>query len=113
MAGTRSPDYELGRRVAAARAYRDVDQQTVAEKLGVGRDTLGRYERGKIDKRYKREGLIEIAAQVTQLPHEFFAIDFKELPLMEKAWRQAQRLPRPEDLEAIVDRALNGDSPPE
>lgn len=102
---------ELGRRIAAARSYRSVDQIPLARKLGTDPGTLGRYEKGQIPT-LKREGLVERCVKELKLPEEFFTISFDELPLMARAWRQAQRLPRPEDLEQILDDAL-GEQPPE
>lgn len=88
MAGTkeRTPLYELGRRVAAARAYRDVTQKDLADAMGVDRTAIIRYEKGKIDKRYKREGLITAAEKLTKLPREFFVIDFNH---MVEVWRRS------------------------
>ena len=77
---------DLGRRIAAARAYRDLDQDTVAKEVGVRRDTLGRYEKGFIPKP-SRAGAAEGAAKATRLPREFFSIDFRELPAMVQTWR--------------------------
>lgn len=102
---------ELGRRVRAARHYRGLDQETAAEKMRVEPATLGRYEKGQIPE-IKRSGLIERASEATELPHEFFSINFDDLPLMMRAWTQVSRLPRPEDLKRIVDETLKPDPPP-
>lgn len=80
---------ELGRRVKAARVYRDVTQTDLGKALGHRRETVGRWENGEIDRDYKRESLLRAAVKVTGMPKEFFSIDFKQLPEMVKAWRQA------------------------
>jgi len=112
MAARRSAGAELGRRVKAARHYRGLDQETAAEKMRVEPATLGRYEKGQIPE-IKRSGLIERASEATDLPHEFFSVNFDDLPLMVRAWRQASRLPRPEDLQALIDEMLKPDPPPQ
>jgi transcriptional regulator with XRE-family HTH domain len=91
MAG-RIPDaVELGRRVRAARTYAGVSQIDLARRLGVGPDTLGRWENGKTAPGYKREALLEATAQLTSLPQEFFVIEFSSLPEMVAAWQQVRR----------------------
>ena len=102
--------YELGRRVAAARSYRNLDQATVAKRLKMEPATLGRYEKGEIPEMVRR-GLVEKSSQTLKLPEEFFVIDLAELPLMAEAWKQVQRLPHPEDLERLVNEVLSEERP--
>lgn len=102
--------YDLGRRLAAGRAYRNLDQATVAKRLLIEPATLGRYEKGEIPELVRR-GLIERASQTLKLPEEFFLVNLEELPLMAEAWKQVQRLPRPEDLGRLLDEVLS-EGPP-
>jgi transcriptional regulator with XRE-family HTH domain len=104
------PAYDLGRRVAAARAYRNLDQVTVAKRLKMEPATLGRYERGEIPE-LVRSGLVEKSSLTLELPEEFFYVNLAELPLMAEAWKQVQRLPRPEELGRLVDAALSAEQP--
>jgi transcriptional regulator with XRE-family HTH domain len=90
MTAKRTAAEELGKRVLAARKYRGVSQVKLAKRLKVGPDTLGRWEAGKTDKDYKQDAMIKAAVSETKLPREFFSIDFKDLPAMVRAWRQAQ-----------------------
>jgi transcriptional regulator with XRE-family HTH domain len=100
-AGTKQEeaDRDLGRRVAAARAYRRKTQTDLADLLGVQRQAVAAYEEGKITREVTREGLIAKTCELTDLPREFFAIDFNDLPVMVKAWRQ------------VVDQGDEGDLP--
>ncbi len=102
--------YDLGRRLAAGRAYRNLDQVTVAKRLKVEPATLGRYEKGEIPELAQR-GLVEKASQTLKLPEEFFLVSLDELPLMAEAWKQARRLPNPGDLEQLVDAVLSEERP--
>jgi transcriptional regulator with XRE-family HTH domain len=104
------PAYDLGRRIAAGRAYRNLDQATVAKRMKMEPATLGRYEKGEIPEMVRR-GLVEKASQTLKLPEEFFLIDLAELPLMAEAWKQIQRLPHPEDLGRLVDEVLSEERP--
>ena len=104
------PAYDLGRRLAAARAYRNLDQVTVAKRMKIEPATLGRYEKGEIPEMIRR-GLVEKASLTLKLPEEFFLVNLAELPLMAEAWRQIQRLPRPEDLGHLVDEVLSAERP--
>jgi transcriptional regulator with XRE-family HTH domain len=104
------PAYDLGRRVAAARAYRNLDQVTVAKRLKMEPATLGRYEKGEIPE-LVRSGLVEKSSLTLELPEEFFYVNLAELALMAEAWKQVQRLPRPEDLERLVDEVLSAEQP--
>ena len=110
MVVRRPPAYELGRRLAAARSYRNLDQVTVAKRMKVEPATLGRYEKGEIPELVRR-GLVEKAGQTLKLPEEFFLVNLDELPLMAEAWRQVQRLPRPEELGRLVDEVLSEERP--
>lgn len=111
MAARKSPPaYDLGRRVAAARSYRNLDQVTVAKRLKMEPATLGRYEKGEIPELVRR-GLVEKSSLILKLPEEFFVINLDELPLMAEAWKQVQRLPHPEDLGHLVDEVLSAERP--
>jgi transcriptional regulator with XRE-family HTH domain len=110
MAARKPPEYDLGRRLAAARAYRNLDQATVAKRMKIEPATLGRYEKGEIPELLGR-GLVERASLTLELPEEFFLINLAELPLMAEAWRQVQRLPHPRDLGHLVDEVLNAERP--
>src|SRR5689334_877987 len=88
MANDQAADYDLGRRIAAAREYRAMTQAELAGRLGVGPDTLGRYEQGRFARRPTREGLIAGTAVATDLPREFFVIDFQALPALAERWEQ-------------------------
>jgi transcriptional regulator with XRE-family HTH domain len=110
MAAKRRNAYDLGRRVAAGRAYRNLDQVTVARRMKMEPATLGRYEKGEIPELVQR-GLVEKASQILKLPEEFFLVNLEELPLMAEAWKQAQRLPHPDQLGRLVDEVLS-EGPP-
>jgi transcriptional regulator with XRE-family HTH domain len=104
------PAYELGRRLAAGRAYRSLDQVTVAKRMKIEPATLGRYEKGEIPELVRR-GLVEKASQTLKLSEEYFLVNLEELPLMAEAWRQVQRLPHPEDLGRLLDEVLSAERP--
>jgi transcriptional regulator with XRE-family HTH domain len=108
----READLDLGRRVAAARAYRRKTQTDLAGLLGVRRQTVADYEEGKISKEVTREGIISKACELTDLPREFFAIDFNDLPVMVKAWRQAVGQSEQDDLPLPPGDMPNPDRPP-
>jgi transcriptional regulator with XRE-family HTH domain len=110
MTVKRRTAYDLGRRVAAGRAYRNLDQATVAKRLKIEPATLGRYEKGEIPELVQR-GLVEKASQTLKLPEEFFLVNLAELPLMAEAWKQVRRLPRPGDLEHLVSEVLSEERP--
>jgi transcriptional regulator with XRE-family HTH domain len=110
MTAKRRTSYDLGRRVAAGRAYRNLDQATVAQRMKIEPATLGRYEKGEIPEMVRR-GLVEKASQTLKLPEEFFLVNLGELPLMAEAWQQAQRLPHPDDLGRLVDGVLSEGRP--
>jgi DNA-binding XRE family transcriptional regulator len=97
---------ELGRRVRAARAYRDVTQTELGDELGHGRDTIGRWEKGEVDQDYKVDSFRRAAVKLTSMPEEFFVINFDDLPNMERAWKQVSRLPDPDELQSLVDERL-------
>jgi len=88
---------ELGRRLAAARAYsragkpqegRDAFATRV---LGKKRDALSRYERGDIPEP-TRPWVIDRFVSETKLPAAFFSVsvDLQKLPAMAEVWRQAE-----------------------
>lgn len=110
MAARKPPAYDLGRRVAAGRAYRNLDQATVAKRMKIEPATLGRYEKGEIPAMVRR-GLVEKSSLILKLPEEFFRVNLEELPLMAEAWKQVQRLPRPADLGHVVDEVLSEERP--
>src|ERR1700710_709026 len=110
MTVKRRTAYDLGRRVAAGRAYRNLDQATRAKRLKIEPATLGRYEKGEIPELVQR-GLVERASQTLKLPEEFFLVNLEELPLMAEAWRQAPRPPHPDDLGRLLDEVLNEEQP--
>ena len=110
MPAKRRIAYDLGRRIAAGRAYRNIDQATVAKRLKIEPATLGRYEKGEIPELVQR-GLVERASQTLKLPEEFFLVNLEELPLMAEAWKQAQRLPHPDQLGLLVDEVLSEGRP--
>jgi transcriptional regulator with XRE-family HTH domain len=110
MTVKRRTAYDLGRRVAAGRAYRNLDQATVAKRMKIEPATLGRYEKGEIPELVQR-GLVEKASQTLKLPEEFFLVNLDELPLMAEAWKQARRLPDPGDLGHLVDAVLSEEQP--
>jgi hypothetical protein len=93
MADPEKSDQEFGRRLAAARGYSRVrSAQDWAKEVmeGIDRGTLRRYELGEIDPQ-KRPWAIERCMEATDLPKEFFTIDFNRLPEMVAAWRQVQQ----------------------
>ncbi len=110
MTAKKRTAYDLGRRVAAGRSYRNLDQATVAKRMKIEPATLGRYEKGEIPELVQR-GLVEKASQTLKLPEEFFLVNLAELPLMAEAWKQAQRLPHPEELGHLVDQVLSEERP--
>jgi transcriptional regulator with XRE-family HTH domain len=110
MTARKPPAYDLGRRVAAARSYRNLDQVTVAKRMKMEPATLGRYEKGEIPEMVRR-GLVERSSLTLKLPEEFFVVNLDELPLMAEAWKQVQRLPHPEDLGHLVDAVLSEERP--
>jgi transcriptional regulator with XRE-family HTH domain len=110
MAARKRLAFELGRRLAAGRSYRNLDQVTVAKRMKIEPATLGRYEKGEIPEMVRR-GLVEKASQTLRLPEEFFLVNLDELPLMAEAWKQVQRLPHPEDLGRLLDEVLSEERP--
>lgn len=82
---------ELARRLRAARAYSGLTQEELGQALGFSEPKMNRLEHG----RYKRtlaaadeEGVTRSTAQATGLPHEFFSIEFSDLPAMVQHWQQ-------------------------
>ena len=106
---------DLGRRIAAARAYREMSQAKLATDLHMDPSTLGRYEKGQIpylDR--QRPGLEKEVAEALELPIEFFEIEFSELPAMR--WARDQLVVRAQlgelekDFEAEVLRYVTNGS---
>lgn len=90
MADPTQVDEEFGKRLAAARGYSRINAREWADRIGLDRGTLRRYEMtGKIDP-LKRSGIIERCVAETKLPREFFSINLDDLPEMVAAWRQVQ-----------------------
>lgn len=106
MNRTKPTPQELGARLRAARAYRDLDQIPAAERIGRRDDTLGRYEKGRIPPS-EVSNLLDRAPIAFELPEAFFVIDFSELTQMSDAWDHVKRLRRPlADLERLVEEDL-------
>ena len=105
---------EFGRRLAAARGYDGRDGKRWAnEVLKKDRGTLRRYEEGEVEDA-KRPWLIETYARETELPKEFFVIDFKDLPEMVAAWQQVQdRASTPEEMVAQQEKDEAASLPPD
>ena len=102
MADPEQVDEEFGRRLAAARGYSRVPSaKEWAERIGVDRSTLKRYELGKIE-REKRAWAIDQCVAQTGLPRLFFAVDFNDLPEMVAAWRQVQGADQPGSLDHLI-----------
>lgn len=103
---------ELGRRLAAARAYKRMTLAELGERMKTHRDTLSGYEKGVIP-REKRAWLVEDYGKETGLPPEFFSVDLKRLPEMYAAWRQVQAgSSTPEDLARELERDEAENLPP-
>jgi transcriptional regulator with XRE-family HTH domain len=83
-----TPD-ELGRRLAAARGYERETVGEFADRIGLHRTTLPKWEQGKVPRR-SRAGAIRDYAETTNLPEEFFTINFNDLPEMVAAWRRVR-----------------------
>lgn len=74
---------ELGRRVRAARAYAGLSMEGIAQEEvtpATDRSTWRHYELGEIPPQ-KRQWLIEETARATDLPREFFEVDFDALAI--------------------------------
>lgn len=60
--------------IRAARAYAGVGQQEVADHLGISRETVSAWERGKTRvPRIARPGVIEGLVELSGIPREVFA----------------------------------------
>lgn len=105
-------DVELGRRVAAALAYRGLTYEDLGAALERRRQTVSDYVHGRIDDEMKREALEAKTAELADLPREFFQVNFDDLPNMLKAWASISELPEPEELEALVAERLKQDPTP-
>jgi transcriptional regulator with XRE-family HTH domain len=70
------PDLELARRVRAARAYAELTQEDMAERLGVSVVTYKRVEAGK-----RALGMREVrrVSEITRMPLDFFTEDIGSL----------------------------------
>jgi transcriptional regulator with XRE-family HTH domain len=67
---------ELARRVRAARAYAGLSVADLADRVGLGLQTIKRIESGK---RNARPFEVWAIAEACELPREFFDLDFQEL----------------------------------
>jgi transcriptional regulator with XRE-family HTH domain len=106
---------DLGRRLAAARAYRQVHQIPLAKMLGLDPATLGRYEKGEgLEGPVKRAGVIERSSKELDLPREFFSVDFSKLPEMAAAWHRVRdEAATPEEMIAAQERDEAETLPPD
>ena len=65
--------------IRAARAWADVDQRRVADRLGVSVATVSAWERGKTPvPTIARPGVIEGLSDLSGLPREFFEYERRE-----------------------------------
>jgi transcriptional regulator with XRE-family HTH domain len=67
---------EIARRVRAARAYAGLSVAELANRVGLGLQTIKRIESGK---RNARPFEVWAIAEACELPREFFDLDFQEL----------------------------------
>jgi hypothetical protein len=74
-------DNDLGKRVAAACAYRGVSRVCLADALNISPFLLERFQAG-VDELSNDDGwrLIDAIAGILRLPLEFFTVDFLTLP---------------------------------
>jgi transcriptional regulator with XRE-family HTH domain len=97
---------EVARRVRAARAYAGLTVAELADRLGMGVQTIKRIESGR---RTARGFELAAIAETCELPREFFELDFHEM------WREAsaqrELLARIEDRLNRLDQALLWDPP--
>jgi transcriptional regulator with XRE-family HTH domain len=92
---------ELGKRIAAARAYRGMDVASLADAVRLTPTVLQRFEVGTEDLGEEAQrALLEAVADATRLPIQFFAVDFQSLP------DEGPPSSRLAALEAKVDEAL-------
>ncbi len=79
MAGMSGTD--LGRRIAAARAYTGMSVQSLADAVNVTVPALERFENDLADlSEDDRWALLCAIANATRLPTQFFTVDFATLP---------------------------------
>jgi transcriptional regulator with XRE-family HTH domain len=91
-----SSSTEIARRVRAARAYAGLSVNELAERIGLGLQTIKRIESGK---RAARRFEIWAIAEACNLPREFFEIDLdllsrRSAALQETLARVDERLER-------------------
>jgi transcriptional regulator with XRE-family HTH domain len=92
---------DLGKRIAAARAYRGMELASLADAINVTPAVLQRLETGLEDLDEGAEwALLEVVAGATRLPTQFFTVDFQALP------NEGAPTSRLERLEQKVDEAL-------
>lgn len=88
-------DIELGKRLSAGRGYRRESIKEFAKRIDADRHDLTKWELGdfgsparrRVQKR-NRETAVERVQKATQLPPEFFTIDFNDLSEMATAWKR-------------------------
>src|SRR3954453_22620459 len=100
---------EIARRVRAARAYAGLSVNELANRIGLGLQTIKRIESGK---RAARRFEIWAIAEACNLPREFFEIDLDLLSrrssaLQETLARVDERLERLENLIARPRRGIS------
>lgn len=100
MAGMSDAD-DLGKRIAAARAYAGISQDGLADSISVSKHALQRIEAGLEEfGESERWALIHAIALATRLPEQFFTVDFTVLKGDEPPEEKLDRL------EAKIDAAL-------
>jgi transcriptional regulator with XRE-family HTH domain len=71
---------DLGKRISAARAYAGINRTTLADGLTISKPALERLESGlDVPEDSERRSLIKNMAIATQLPEQFFTVDYAEL----------------------------------
>lgn len=92
---------DLGKRIAAARAYADISPETLADSIGLTPHTLQRIEAGLEElSEGDRWAIIRAVATATRLPRQFLTVDFRVLAGAEPPEDKLDRL------EAKIDAAL-------
>jgi transcriptional regulator with XRE-family HTH domain len=94
---------ETARRVRAARAYAGMSVSELAERVGLGLQTIKRIESGK---RNARPFEVWAIAEACELPREFFDLDFQDL--CRAAAAQRDMLARIDYRLDKLERALGG-----
>jgi transcriptional regulator with XRE-family HTH domain len=97
---------EVARRVRAARAYAGLTVVELADRLGMGVQTIKRIESGR---RTARVFELAAIAEACELPREFFELDFQEM--WQQAAAQRELLARIDDRLGRLDQALRWDPP--